>query len=64
MPIERKIRDVVNRFLIKGSYKCYNEPFVFSGIGNKVNLDKQVGYVFKNFYQANVLNISDVEFLK
>ena len=64
MPIERKIRDVVNRFLIKGSYKCYNEPFVFSGNSTRVNLDKQVGYVFKNFYQANVLNISDVEFLK
>ena len=62
--LKEKIRDVVNRFLIKGSYKCYNEPFVFSGIGIRVNLDKQVGYVFKNFYQANVLNISDVEFLK
>ena len=61
--LKEKIRDVVNRFLSKCSYKFKNEPlFIYNN--RKLNLDKQVGYLFNNLSWVEVIDISDLKFIQ
>ena len=65
--LKEKIRDVVDRFLIKCSYKSKNElQLLYIYNGRKLNLDKQVGYEFSNKYhvEVDVINIIDLEFVR
>ena len=63
--LKEKIRDVVDRFLIKCSYKSKNElELLYISNCRKLNLDKQVGYVFSNKYHVEVINITDLEFVR
>ena len=65
--LKEKIRDVVDRFLIKCSYKSKNElQLLYMYNSRKLNLDKQVGYEFSNKYhvEVDVINITDLEFVR
>ena len=63
--LKEKIRDVVDRFLIKCSYKSKNElQLLYMYNSRKLNLDKQVGYEFINKSQVDVINITDLEFVR
>ena len=65
--LKEKIRDVVDRFLIKCSYKSKNElQLLYMYNSRKLNLDKQVGYEFSNKSksQVDVINITDLEFVR
>ena len=63
--LKEKIRDVVDRFLIKCSYKSKNElQLLYMYNSRKLNLDKQVGYEFINKSHVEVINITDLEFVR
>ena len=63
--LKEKIRDVVDRFLIKCSYKSKNElQLLYMYNSRKLNLDKQVGYEFSNKSHVEVINITDLEFVR
>ncbi len=63
--LKEKIRDVVDRFLIKCSYKSKNElQLLYMYNSRKLNLDKQVGYEFSNESLVDVINITDLEFVR
>ena len=63
--LKEKIRDVVDRFLIKCSYKSKNElQLLYMYNSRKLNLDKQVGYEFINKSRVEVINITDLEFVR
>ena len=63
--LKEKIRDVVDRFLIKCSYKSKNElELLYIYNCRKLNLDKQVGYEFINKSHVEVINITDLEFVR
>ena len=63
--LKEKIRDVVDRFLIKCSYKSKNElQLLYMYNSRKLNLDKQVGYEFSNESLVEVINITDLEFVR
>ena len=63
--LKEKIRDVVDRFLIKCSYKSKNElQLLYIYNSRKLNLDKQVGYEFINKSRVEVINITDLEFVR
>ena len=60
--LKEKIKNVITRFLNICLYDFNDEPlFIYSG--QKINIDMQIGYLFKNYYSLFVIDVSDVVFL-
>ena len=60
--LKEKIKNVITRFLNMCLYDFNDEP-LFMYNSQKLNIDMQIGYLFKNYSFLTVIDVSDVVFL-